>query len=117
VIGADAHGATGAAVGFVAGTLLRLGIQTAVSAVATPGLHRLVPPRQLLGWIVATGSAFAVARLIDDAVDPTLAGVFLAGAAGSVVYIGGVALLAGALPRDQERISRLLKRRKPRDND
>lgn len=110
-IGADAHGATGAAAGFLAGTLLRLLLQTFVSARDTPGLSRLVPLRQLIGWAMACVMAFVAARLVDDAVEPLLAGLALAGTAGTVAYVVGVLLLAGSLPRDRERVRQLLQRR------
>jgi O-antigen/teichoic acid export membrane protein len=110
IIGADANGATGAAVGFVAGTLLRFVLQTMVSARDTLGLRQLVPARQFVGWLAAGAFAFAAARFADDAVAPLLLGLVLAGAAGTAAYGAGVLLLAGLLPRDRERITQLLER-------
>ena len=101
----ETSGITGAAVGFALGTLLQFGLQSADVARHLHGpARRWLPPRQLAGLVVAYVTAFAAARVLDQALTQPF-GLLAGLAAGSLVFVVAHVWVGGLLERDRQRIA------------
>ena len=101
----ETSGLTGAAAGFAAGTLLQFLIQSADVARHLHGpARRWLPPRQLIGIVVAYAAGFAAARVADQALAEPF-GLVAGLAAGSAVFLAAHLWVGGLLERDRRRIA------------
>jgi O-antigen/teichoic acid export membrane protein len=95
---------TGAAAGFAAGTLVQFALQTVDVGRHLHGpARRWLPPRQVMGLLLAYAAGFGVARGLDRALEEPL-GLIAGLAGGSAAYVVVLVLAAGLLDRDRERI-------------
>lgn len=101
-------GIVGPAIALLAGYLLEMAWKTVVLLPFLSGpLHEIWPARQRLAVPVAYACGFAASRGIER-LAPSLGGLLLALAAGSVVYVAALCVSGGTNERDRERVSELI---------
>ena len=101
-------GIVGPAIGLLAGFLLEIAWKTVVLLPFLSGpLHEIWPLRQRLAVPVAYACGFAASRGLEQ-LAPSVGGLLLALAAGSVVYVVALFLSGGTNDRDRDRLGELI---------
>ncbi len=101
-------GIVGPAIGLLAGFLLEIAWKTLVLQPFLSGpLHEIWPARQRLAVPLAYACGFAASRGLER-LAPSLGGLLLALAAGSLVYAAALFLSGGTNERDRERVGELI---------
>jgi O-antigen/teichoic acid export membrane protein len=101
-------GIVGPAIGMLAGFLLDMTWKTvALRPFLSRSLHETWPLRQRLALVVSYACGFATARVIEQSV-PSLGGLLLSLAAGTIAYCAAVLLAGGLNQRDRERLIEIL---------
>ena len=101
-------GIVGPAIALLAGFLLEIAWKTVVLQPFLSGpLHEIWPARQRLAVPVAYACGFAASRGLER-LAPSLGGLLLALAAGSVAYVAALFVSGGTNERDRERVGELI---------